>query len=118
MFSDLVGLIISVSTNVPLTLLGSFVGGLGVAGVVPTVLSYAATHARTSAGQTAGASLIGGYLGALIMPLIAGALTSLISIRAGIALVALAGVLTIACGRLLKRNVEHRGATGIAAYPA
>jgi MFS family permease len=108
------GLLISLSTNVPLTLLGSLVGGLGVAGVVPTVLSYAATHTRTSAGETAGASLIGGYVGALLMPLLAGGLTSLISLRAGIGLVALAGLLTIACGYLLRRDLEHRGATGIA----
>ena len=110
------GLLISLSTSVPLTLAGSFIGGLGVAGVVPTVLSYAATHTRTSAGETAGASLIGGYFGAFLMPLLAGGLTSLVSLRAGIALVAVMGVLTIACGVLLKRDAEHRGATGIAGY--
>ncbi len=38
------GLLITLSTNVPLTLVGSFIGGLGVAGVVPTILSYAALH--------------------------------------------------------------------------
>ena len=108
------GILICLSTSIPLTLLGSLVGGLGVAGVVPTVLSYAATHTRTSAGETAGASLIGGYFGALLMPLFAGVLTSLVSLRAGIGLVAVAGVLTIACGYLLKRDFEHRGKTGIA----
>jgi hypothetical protein len=38
------------------------------------------------------------------MPLLAGGLTSLLSIRAGIALVAVAGLLTIWCGLLLKQD--------------
>jgi MFS family permease len=96
------GLVITASTNVATTLLGSFMGGLGVAGVVPTVLSYAAAHTRTSPGETAGASLLGGYLGALVLPLAAGALTSVFTIRAGIALVSLAGALTIWCAVLLR----------------
>ncbi len=87
-----------------MTLVGSFIGGFGVAGVVPTILSYAAAHARTSPGETAGAALLGGYFGGFVMPLVAGGLTSLLSIRAGIALVALAGVLTIWCGWLLRED--------------
>ena len=110
------GLMISLATSVPLTLAGSFVGGLGVAGVVPTVLSYAATHTRTSAGETAGASLIGGYFGALLVPLLAGGLTSLFSLRVGVGLIVVMGVLTVACGVLLKRDAGHRGSTGIAGY--
>ena len=42
------GAVIATSTTVPMTLIGSFIGGLGVAGVVPTILSYAATHARAT----------------------------------------------------------------------
>jgi hypothetical protein len=40
-------------------------------------------------------------VGALIVPLMAGGLTSLFSIRAGIVLVPVAGLLTIVCGLLL-----------------
>jgi MFS family permease len=96
------GLVIAAATNVPMTLLGSLMGGLGVAGVVPTILSYAAAHARSSPGETAGASLLGGYLGALVLPLAAGALTSVFTIRAGIALVSVAGLTTIWCAILLR----------------
>jgi fucose permease len=112
------GALIAASGNVPLTLVGSLIGGLGVAGVVPTILSYAARHAGSSAGDTAGATLLGGYLGALIIPLLAGGLTSLFSIRAGIVLVPVAGLLIIACGLLLgaderenARPENHLGTT-------
>jgi MFS family permease len=83
---------------------------------VPTVLSYAATHTRTSAGETAGASLIGGYFGALLVPLLAGALTSLVSLRVGVGLVVVMGILTVICGFLLKRDADHRGSTGVPGY--
>ena len=98
------GAVIATSTTVPMTLIGSFIAGLGVAGVVPTILSYAATHARATPGETAGAALLGGYFGGFIMPLLAGGLTSVLSIRAGIALVAVAGLLTIWCGQLLRQD--------------
>jgi fucose permease len=98
------GAVIASSTTVPMTLIGSFIGGLGVAGVVPTILSYAATHARSTPGETAGAALLGGYFGGFIMPLLAGGLTSVLSIRAGIALVAIAGLLTIWCSHLLRQD--------------
>jgi MFS family permease len=98
------GAIIATSTSAPVTLLGSLIGGLGVAGAVPTVLSYAASHSRSSAGEIAGASLFGGYFGALLLPLLAGGLTSLLSIRAGIALVSVAGLLTIWCGIMLRQD--------------
>ncbi len=98
------GVLIAASTSVPMTLVGSLIGGLGVAGVVPTILSYAARNAGNSAGDTAGATLLGGYLGALIVPLIAGGLTSIFSIRAGIMLVPVAGLLTVACGLLLAND--------------
>jgi MFS family permease len=98
------GAVIATSTSVPMTLAGSFIGGIGVAGIVPTILSYAAAHTRTSPGETAGAALLGGYFGGFIMPLLAGGLTSVLSIRAGIALVTVAGLLTIWCGLLLKQD--------------
>lgn len=98
------GALIAVSPNAIMTLIGSFVGGLGVAGVVPTVLSYAAAHSHSSPGETAGASLFGGYFGALAMPLVAGALTSVLSIRAGIALVSVAGLVTIWCALMLRQD--------------
>jgi fucose permease len=100
------GTVIALSTSAPVTLLGSLIGGLGIAGVVPTFLSYAAAHARSSPGETAGASLVGGYFGGLVMPLLAGGLTSLISIRAGIAMIAIAGILIIWCGRLLRQDEQ------------
>jgi fucose permease len=100
------GAIIAMSSSAAVTLIGSFIGGIGVAGVVPTVLSYAAAHSRSSPGETAGASLFGGYFGSLVMPLIAGVLTSLLSIRAGIALVSIAGLVTILCGMLLLRDEQ------------
>jgi fucose permease len=106
------GVILATSTNVAATLIGSLVGGLGVAGIVPTVLSYAAAHTRASPGETASASLVGGYMGALIMPLMAGGLTSIFSIRAGIALVGVAGLLTIWCGYLLL--IDERSANRVA----
>jgi hypothetical protein len=48
--------------------------------------------------------LFGGYFGGLVMPLFAGGLTSLISIRAGIALITVAGLLTVWCGMLLRSD--------------
>jgi fucose permease len=95
------GLALVASSSVGVILAGSLIGGLGVAGVVPTVLSYAARHAGRSAGETAGATLLGGYIGALVLPLIAGGLTALFSIRAGIVLVPLAGLLTVVLSVLL-----------------
>jgi fucose permease len=89
------GVVLAATTNVPLILAGSFIGGFGVSGVVPTILSYAAAHTRTSPGETAGASLLGGYFGGLVLPLAAAGLTSLISIKAGVALVAVCVLLTI-----------------------
>jgi MFS family permease len=98
------GVVIAVSTSAPVTLIGSLIAGLGVAGSVPTILSYVAAHARSSPGETAGAALFGGYFGGLVMPLLAGGLTSLISIRAGIALITVAGLLTIWSGMLLRQD--------------
>jgi MFS family permease len=98
------GVVIAVSTSAPVTLVGSLIAGLGVAGSVPTILSYVAAHARSSPGETAGAALFGGYFGGLVMPLLAGGLTSLISIRAGIALITVAGLLTIWSGVLLRQD--------------
>jgi MFS family permease len=98
------GVVIAVSTSAPVTLVGSLIAGLGVAGSVPTILSYVAAHARSSPGETAGAALFGGYFGGLVMPLLAGGLTSLISIRAGIALITVAGLLTIWSGMLLRQD--------------
>ena len=98
------GVILTLSPTAGITLVGSFVGGLAIAGIVPTVLSYAAAHSPGSAGETASASLLGGYIGGLILPLAAGGLTSLFSIRAGIALVALGGVMTIVLTKALQQD--------------
>ena len=101
------GLVLTASPNAGVTLVGSFIGGLAIAGIVPSVLSYAAAHSPGSAGETAGASLLGGYLGGMVVPLVAGGLTSLFSIRAGISLVAIAGALTVILANALRRD-EHR----------
>ncbi|HRA47892.1 MAG TPA: MFS transporter [Thermomicrobiales bacterium] len=101
------GAILATAPNAGITLVGSLIGGLAIAGVVPTVLSYAAAHSPGSPGETASASLLGGYLGGLIIPLLAGGLTSLFSIRVGIALVMVAGVLTVLLCQALKRDRDR-----------
>jgi fucose permease len=106
------GVVLTLSPNASITLTGSFIGGLAIAGIVPTVLSYAAAHAPGSPGETASASLLGGYAGGLLLPLLAGGLTSLFSIRAGIALVMLGGVLMAYLGVALRQDAERESRTG------
>ena len=108
------GLGIVVSSSLAITLTGCVLAGFGVAGVVPTVLSLAAAHADGAAGDTAGASLIGGYVGALIIPLLASGLTSALSLRAGVSLVPVGGLVLIATGLLVIR--ELRGLTPAAVF--
>lgn len=100
------GLLIVASSSLPLTLGGCVIAGLGIAGIVPTVLSLAAAHADGAAGDTAGASLIGGYLGALIIPVLASGLTSAFSLRAGVSLVPVGGIVLVATGLLVVRELR------------
>ena len=106
------GLVLAISSNPSLTLVGSFIGGLAIAGVVPTVLSYAAAHSPGSAGETASASLLGGYAGGMFVPLLAGGLTSLLSIRAGVALVPVGGVLMFLLAQALRRDEIRESRSG------
>lgn len=106
------GVILTVSPTAGITLVGSLIGGLAIAGIVPTVLSYAAAHSPGTAGETASASLLGGYIGGLFLPLLAGGLTALISIRAGIALAAVGGLMTIYLAKALERDAVAESRTG------
>ena len=100
------GVMIVASSSLPLTLGGCVIAGFGIAGIVPTVLSLAAAHADGAAGDTAGASLIGGYLGALIIPVLASGLTSAFSLRAGVSLVPVGGVVLVVTGVLVVRELR------------
>ena len=107
------GVLIVASSSLPVTLAGCVVAGLGIAGIVPTVLSLAAAHAAGAAGDTAGASLIGGYLGALVIPILASGLTSAFSLRAGVSLVPVGGLVLVATGILVVRELRTTASAAI-----
>ncbi|MCA9859271.1 MAG: MFS transporter [Thermomicrobiales bacterium] len=72
-------------------LTGAFIAGFGLAGVGPSGLSLAGKAMPTAPGAAAGLTLLGGYIGLGVAPLLGGLFASIASTRMTLACVALAG---------------------------
>ena len=105
------GLMLAVPT-VPTTLIGYALAGVGVATLVPAV--YAAADGlpglRPGVGLTAVNWLL--RIGFLVSPPLVGLIADLTSLRAGLLVVVLAGLLVLLLGRSLRATVSPVGGTG------
>lgn len=73
-------------------LAGAFVAGFGLAGVGPSGLSLAGKAMPSAPGVAAGLTLLGGYLGLAVAPLLGGLFASIASTRLTLACVIAAGI--------------------------
>jgi len=73
-------------------LFGAFVAGFGLAGVGPSGLSLAGKALPSAPGAAAGLTLLGGYIGLAVAPLLGGLFASVASTQITLACVAAAGV--------------------------
>lgn len=73
-------------------LVGAFIAGFGLAGVGPSGLSLAGKAMPSSPGGAAGLTLLGGYIGLAMAPLLGGLFASVASTRVTLACVAAAGI--------------------------
>ncbi len=87
-------------------LTGAFIAGFGLAGVGPSGLSLAGKAMPAAPGAAAGLTLLGGYIGLAIAPLLGGLFASVASTRVTLACVAAAGV-GILIASLAVRDEHH-----------
>jgi fucose permease len=87
-------------------LTGAFIAGFGLAGVGPSGLSLAGKAMPASPGAAAGLTLLGGYVGLAIAPLLGGLFASVASTRLTLACVAAAGI-GILVTSFAVRNDDH-----------
>ena len=87
-----------------IVVIGCAIVGLGLAGVVPTALSWAGALVPTATGAATGAVMMVGYLAFVFGPAAAGALAGAVSLRAVIVGLALAGAAAVALATQLERS--------------
>lgn len=98
---------------VAISLAGCAVAGIGIAGIGPTALSLTGFALPESPGAASGAALIGGYIGVMAIPYGAGAVASLVSVRAVLSGEVVFGGIVVAAALMLGRWIaldRQRGA--------
>jgi predicted MFS family arabinose efflux permease len=86
------GVLIVAGGPTAVALIGAFIAGFGLAGVGPSGLSLAGKAMPSAPGAAAGLTLLGGYVGLAVAPLLGGLFASVASTRLTLACVAAAGV--------------------------
>lgn len=87
---------------------GAFVAGFGLAGVGPSGLSLAGKAMPASPGAAAGLTLLGGYLGLAVAPLLGGFFASVASTRLTLACVAAAGIGILVAARAVQDDGDRQ----------
>jgi len=100
------GMLVIVGGPAAVPLFGAFVAGFGLAGVGPSGLSLAGKAMPSSPGAAAGLTLLGGYIGLALAPLLGGLFASVASTQITLACVAAAG-LGILLASLAVRDEHH-----------
>ena len=85
-------------------LTGAFIAGFGLAGVGPSGLSLAGKAMPSAPGAAAGLTLLGGYIGLALAPLLGGLFAAVASTRVTLGCVAVAGVGVVLASLAVQRD--------------
>lgn len=112
------GLMVVAGGPVYVALLGAFIAGFGLAGVGPSGLSLAGKALPSSPGAAAGLTLLGGYIGLAIAPLLGGLFASVASTRLTLACVAAAGLGILLASFAVERDDHSSSSSSSASAPS